>query len=120
MASSGLSPGRHTRVHAARLDRKRKADIERSQTPAYKRQRRALKAMKTGACLAQEVREGVMYKSNIDIMDPEAEIADYIPKIAVTPSFTPLAGASDYDFIYFDVETTDRTGKIQHMIPLMH
>ena len=55
-----------------------------------------------------------MYKPNIDIMDPEAEIADYIPEISVPPPFTQLSRASDYDFVYFDVETTDRTGVFLH------
>ena len=110
-----MSPGKHHRVHAAGINKKREKRSKYSVTKEGKRNRRKRKETKFRNEAASEIREGPTYESNIALADaPSEEDIIMIPAPIVAPDATKGAGTilvskqKESHEVIFDLETTGR------------
>ncbi len=104
-----LSPNRSTNKRARKLDalgRKRKVI---DALPKTKRRRQMLKAQRSSQDFSEEIQEGVTYKSNMMIKEPEQVEESEVPPVMEKPTEAEYPIESipdDISLIFFDFETT--------------
>ena len=110
-----MSPGKNTRRYARRQAKIRNKQILRSQQPSFKATRKARKALRTGAAVIAELREGLQYESNYLMANPDAPVEEIIPSLPTYPTKTPIVinqEAGRIDYVILDLETTEKSSKI--------
>ena len=106
MVDLRLSPGKFTKIHANRMETKKRKSIERKSTPSAKRRRLTLKFERTQKQADCETREGCQYQSGIGL-ERDTDFSQ-IPDAIERPQLQPFCqnDGEEVAIIFFDVETT--------------
>ena len=100
-----MSPGRHTRRHAEKLDDVRAKSSQQRASRDFKLRRLALKEQRLTGQASAEVQEGPTYQSRIDLEDPHPDLTT-IPAPSAPPVYSPIEVPEQRVHVYFDLETT--------------
>ena len=103
----GISPGRVSLSLSDKLQKKRKQAQDYKSSIAYKRKKLAIKRINSKKMVVNDIREGVTYKSNVDLRSvslPQDTLV--IPDPINPPQETGVSIETDLNIVFFDLETT--------------
>ncbi|XP_061176202.1 uncharacterized protein LOC133185163 [Saccostrea echinata] len=100
-----LSPGRQTERHVSIQKKRKEREDSLRRTVAHKRRRNELKHSSQNKTTTTEMREGLSYKTAVDLAGYSSESTEEIPSPMQPVEQTPLPTAC-YTHVYFDLETT--------------